>query len=219
MTELSQSYPNTAIVEHGVPLTEQKQRQGVLFALVGPAGVGKNTIMVPVMENVPQLRQLPTVTTRAPRPGEQEGQQHFFVSLERFREMAAGQDLLEHQEVHPGKYYGVPRRFVEDALQSGQTLIADIDILGAEALKQAFPVYVVSIFIAPPSLETLNERLHQRGNMSEKEIRDRLARAEFELSRAERCDYRIINDTVEQSVASVTEIIRAELHKRDCWAD
>jgi guanylate kinase len=186
---------------------------GSLFILVGPSGVGKNMVMKGVQARLPLLRQMPTATTRAIREGEQEGREHFFVTVERFTQMIAENALIEHQEVYPGTFYGTPRSGLHNALVQDEKLIADIDVLGAEAIKQAFPNNVILIFVAPPSLADLEKRLRTRGNMSETEIAQRLKRATFEMSFAARCDYKIINDTLEQSVNEVVNIINGELDK------
>ncbi|MCS6870066.1 MAG: guanylate kinase, partial [Anaerolineae bacterium] len=139
--------------------------RGLLFVLVGPSGVGKNAIIDRVVARLPNLQRLPTATTRPPRPNEQEGRDHFFVSHERFREMIAEGAFLEYQEVHSGKFYGIIYRVLYDALREGAYLIADIDIRGAAVARATFPDNFVSIFVLPPSLEALRERLAQRGNM------------------------------------------------------
>lgn len=187
---------------------------GLLFVLVGPAGVGKNSTMSPLVANVPGLRRLPTATTREQRPGELEGRDHFFVTRERFEEMIERKELLEHEEVHPGKFYGVPRELTRHLLAGGAYLLADIDFLGARALKAAFPGQVITIFIAPPNLETLEARLRMRGNMPEQEIQDRLRRARSELDHADEADYRVINEDLDKCVAEVRAIIQAEIAKR-----
>ena len=188
---------------------------GVLFVLVGPAGVGKNTIMKHVMERMPILHQLPTVTTRNIRPGEQEGREHFFRSLEEFKRIKNNDGLIEDQEVYPGMFYGTPRRELNEALQRGEKLVADIEVVGAERLREAFPDNTILIFVAPPTPADLEKRLRIRGNMSEEEIQNRLKRAARELAFADRCDYRITNDDLETSVAAVTNIISQELLKQE----
>lgn len=183
---------------------------GCLFVLVGPSGVGKNTIMRDVMHNIEGLHQLPTATTRDPRPGEDEGVQHYFVSREQFERMRDDGDLLEHQEVHPGKWYGVPRDLTRRALADGKPLVADVDIYGAAALKKAFPTNVVTIFVEPPSLDVLRERLLERGEV---DLEERFERAEMELSRANECDYRVVNDVLERCVEEVTAIVQREIKR------
>jgi guanylate kinase len=206
------SLAGEGLVAHPEPhdTTQDASLTGCLFILVGPSGVGKNTIMRDVMQRVPGLRQLPTATTRPPRPEETEGVQHYFVSLDRFNEMWANGDLLEHQEVHPGKWYGVPRDLTRQALGAGTAMIADIDIYGAQALKAAFPDHVITIFVRPPSLDALRERLRERG---ENDLEDRFRRAEMELSRAAECDYQVVNDVLETCVSEVTAIVQRQLQR------
>src|SRR5258706_3693137 len=115
----------------GGNLAEKTSCKGVLFVLVGPSAVGKNTIMAGVMSQVPQLSQLPTATTRAIRNTEQHGREHLFVSPSEFRDMIDNNALVEYQEVYPGKFYGTPRSAMQNALDSQKTLIADIEVVGA----------------------------------------------------------------------------------------
>jgi guanylate kinase len=207
---------NTIVIPPGDNLVESVRCKGLLFVLCGPAGVGKNSIMGSAMSNLPQLRQLPTLTTRAKRPNEQHGREHYFVNGDQFDEMVANHALVEYQEVYPGKFYGTPRQPMQEALDATEKLIADIDVVGAKKLKEAFPNNVVLIFIAPPSLDDLETRLRHRGNMSEDEIGKRLQRSLFEMSYAKECEYRVVNDTLDNAAAQVIEIIRQEMHKHNC---
>jgi guanylate kinase len=201
------------MAQSGGTLIVSTRPNGVLFVMVGPAGAGKNTIMKRIMEcNLP-LRQMPTVTTRPMRPSEQEGREHFFVSMDRFNEMLAENALIEHQQVYPGSYYGTPRQQLYDLLNSGEKLIADIEVKGAFELKKAFPDNVVLIFIAPPSLEELERRIRERGNVSEEELANRLKRAEWELGFRHQCDHQVVNDDFDLAVEEVTNIISNELER------
>jgi guanylate kinase len=200
----------------GDKLAESVPCKGLLFVLVGPAGVGKNSIMGSVMHSLPQLRQLPTITTRAKRHNEQHGREHYFVNGDEFDEMVSTEALIEYQEVYPGKFYGTPRQPMQEALDAREKLIADIDVVGATKLKAAFPHNVVLIFIAPPNLDDLEKRLRNRGNMSEDEIAKRLERSLFEMSYAKECEYRVVNDTLENAAEQVVTIIHQELHKHNC---
>lgn len=192
----------------------EAQFRGLLFVLVGPGGVGKNTLMQQVLPEFSHLRQLPTATTRAARPGEQEGREHLFVSVDEFKRMIASKELIEHEEVHPGKFYGVPRRFVEKAFIAGEDLIADIEIAGAEKVYAAYPNNTVLIFVAPPSLNDLGERMAKRGE-TQTGIAERLARAEREMRFKERCEHVIVNDHLDKAAAKLAAIIRAERQERD----
>ena len=201
----------------GDTVIERAQDKGLLFILVGPAGVGKNTIMNEAIARLPRLCQLPTVTTRSPRPTEQEGREHFFVSRDKFDQLLHNGDLIESQEVHPGKFYGTPRKPTQIALEADSLLIADIDILGAKAIQAAFPHHVVLIFIEPPSMDVLAERIRRRehGNMPEDEIAKRLDRARFELSHAGEFEYRVVNDKLEDAVDATLAIINRAIHERE----
>ena len=185
------------------------EKLNVLYILVGPGGVGKNALMKEVLKQVDGLRQLPTATTRRMRKGEVEGRDHRFVSLETFEQMIADQELLEYQEVHPGKYYGVPRDTVEQAIVRNEALIADIEVLGASIIQRTYPEHSLSIFIVPPSVQELRARLENR-NATDGEIVDRIKRLPMEMLHAPLCDYIIVNDDMRTAVSQLIRIIRAE---------
>jgi guanylate kinase len=196
-----------------------KKRLGLLFVLVGPGGVGKNTLMHNALAKQENLRQLPTATTRNPRPGEQEGREHLFVSEEQFRQMISQDQLLEWQEVHPGRFYGVPRFTVERAMQDEIDLIADIEVVGASILRSAYPDNAVLIFIAPSgqdddtAITLLRRRMEDRGdNLAE--IEKRLQRARMEMAYAPTCDYLIVNEQIEDAALMLNSIIVAERSRR-----
>lgn len=197
-------------------MTTSKKRQGLLFILVGPTGAGKNTLMNGVLGIFTDLQQLATATSRAIRPTEQEGREHHFVTEAEFRRMIDNNELLEWQSVH-GRLYGVPRGTVENLIISQQDRIADIDVYGAMTVKAFYPDNVVLIFVQPGAADdvqaTVRERLEQRGE-TEAEIENRLQRVEMELRHAPFCDYLIINETVEQAIASLAGIVRAERSRR-----
>jgi guanylate kinase len=184
-------------------------RAGLLFTLVGPAGAGKNRLMQDALARIPNLKQLPTATTRGIRPNEQEGREHFYVTRERFLEMLNENLLLEHQLVH-GNYYGIVRPPLEAALSQGQHLIADIDIFGAMRAAEAYPDNVVSVFIQPPSICTLVARMRERRE-KEAEIAKRLARVPLEMDYATRCNYLIVNDEIERSADKLISILQGEI--------
>ncbi|CAG1002162.1 guanylate kinase [Anaerolineae bacterium] len=184
---------------------------GRVFIFVGPAAVGKNTIIKRVMQDMPALKRLPTATTRPPRDGEQEGIDHFFVTLPQFQKLDAEGKLLESEEVHSGSWYGVVRQPTEAGFRAGDMLVADIDIKGAMTLKRAYPQQIVTIFVLPPSAEALARRIRKRGGASEEEMEKRLARAQYELDRADECDHQVVNDDVERCTAEVREIVQREI--------
>lgn len=187
---------------------------GLLFILVGPSGAGKNTLMRHVQQHFTDLPQLATATTRDMRPGEQQGREHLFVSLDEFRRMIARNKLVEYQNVHQDDWYGTPRETVEAAFAADKDLIADIECLGAERIYADYAGNTVLIFVSPSSVEVLAERIRLRGNVSSEETADRLARARFEMTFARHCHYLIINDLVEPAVEHLRQIIASERSRR-----
>ena len=193
---------------------------GVIFVMIGPGGAGKNAIMRALIAASAEVRQLATATTRPRRADEKQGREHVFVSECRFREMIQTGQLLEYQEVTPGKYYGIPRQTVTEVLAAGGIRIADIDVLGAEDLAAAFPDNVVQIFVTVPGadlaeqLAVLRKRMQQRADENT-DIWQRLQRAEaLELPYQSRCNYVVVNDNLERAIARTSAIIAKELRNR-----
>ena len=183
---------------------------GIFFVLVGPSGAGKNTLMRRVMEHLPGLNQVATMTTRSKRPNEQEGVQHRFVSRERFQQAIDQNELIEYQVVHQKDLYGTPRDVVENAIASGTDLIADIEFLGAGRLHEEYSQSTVLIFVTPSNLRILADRIMQRGDIAPLELARRLDRARFEMTYAPECHYLIINDNLEPAVHQLRQIILTE---------
>jgi guanylate kinase len=193
---------------------------GAIFLLVGPGGVGKNTVMQRVLPQFADLHQVPTATTRAIRPGEQEGREHYFIDEPTFIAWRDAGKLAEWEEVHPGKWYGVVRAPLEAAFGAGTNLIADVEMAGAQKVKAAYPDNAVLVFVRPPgnddaeALATLEARMRARGE-SEEGVAKRMARAPRELAFASQCAHVIINDDLERASAELVAIItreRAERH-------
>ncbi len=189
-----------------------QRRLGLLFALVGPPGVGKNAMMNTVLNRLDDLRQLPTATTRPIRPSEQPGREHLFVNRDEFQQMVDDNTLLEWQIVH-GEWYGMPKETVETAINQQQDLIADIDVLGATYLRSIYPDNAVLIFIQPPSIDVLKRRMQTRGE-TEAEIEKRLRRVDMEMQYAGLCDYLILNDNIDKASETLFAIILAERSHR-----
>jgi len=186
---------------------------GILFTLIGPAGAGKNTVMDRVIATHPDIRQLATATTRGQRASELEGREHYFISRDRFETLLGEGALLEHAVVH-GEYYGILRDPLEDALKNGDLLFADVDMLGAQAAQAAFPENVVLVFVQPPSLSALVERMRESRGENEAQIGRRLLRAPSEMAFAPHCDYVITNEALDQAVDALMGIVTAELARR-----
>jgi guanylate kinase len=189
------------------------RRRGVLFVLSSPSGAGKSTIARKLLAAEPTLGMSVSATTRPIRPGEQEGVDYRFVDLEQFRQMVSDNAFLEWAHVF-GHRYGTPRQQVEDMLAAGQDVLFDIDWQGAQQLFQIAGGDVVRVFILPPSMEELHQRLSRRATDPEEVIEARMARAASEVSHWDGYDYVLVNDDVEQCFTSVRTILAAERLKR-----
>jgi guanylate kinase len=183
-------------------------KSGSLYVLVGPGGVGKNTLMRYALAHLNNLSQLATATTRPMRPGEQHNRERLFLTLEQFQEMIRQNELIEHQEVTPGLFYGVPRQSVDVAIAAGIDLIADIEVFGAMILRREYPQNAVLIFVAPPSMESLAARMRERGT-DETIIADRMERAQIEMTYAPVCQSLIVNDDLDAAARELCGLIQS----------
>jgi guanylate kinase len=188
---------------------------GTLLVIIsGPSGVGKDTIIdaLRARPRNPDYHYVVTCTTRAPRPGEVDGISYHFVSRERFLAMRAAGELLEANEVH-GNWYGTPRAEVAAALSAGHDVILKIDVQGAQVVKERVSDALL-IFVVPPSLEALFQRLKARATESADELETRQRNAALELARQDDYDYVVVNETgqVRWTAARIDEIIAAERH-------
>ncbi len=192
------------------------ERRGILLVLSSPSGAGKTTITRELVARDDNLRISVSVTTRLPRAGEVDGQHYHFISRERFEEMVAKGELLEHAIVF-GNCYGTPRAPVEAALNAGRDIISDIDWQGTQQLKASVRGDLVSVFILPPSLAALEERLRARAQDSAEVVCARMAKSTDEMSHWPEYDYVVVNqkNDLEASVQRVQAILAAERVKRD----
>jgi len=182
--------------------------EGMLVVVSGPAGVGKGTLCRALFAEWSGLEYSVSVTTRSPRPGETEGKEYYFRSREEFSQMIENNEFLEWAEFC-GNFYGTPRFHVESVLNRKKTILLEIDIQGAKQVKKQFPQGVF-IFIVPPSLKALSERLHGRGTETEEIIQRRLAKAVQELDNIKDYDYVVENDEINVAVEKLKSIIIAE---------
>ncbi len=183
-------------------------KKGILFVISGPSGVGKGTIKNALMKRDTRVIESISVTTRAPRKDESEAQHYYFVGEEAFQEMVKQGELLEWARVY-SHCYGTPRDFVFSNLEQGRDVLLEIDIQGALQVKQRMPDGVF-IFISPPSIAELAERLAARGKDSVDSIHERLAACQGEMDHIRHYDYEVVNDDLEQAVEKVCSIIVAE---------
>lgn len=183
-------------------------RKGILFVISGPSGVGKGTIREALLSQVDNLYLSISATTRQARQGEVEGRDYYFVSKEIFLQMVDNMEFLEYAQVY-NNMYGTPRTYVRENLEKGRDVLLEIDIQGAMQVKKNMPE-AVFMFIQPPSIEELSQRLSGRGKDSEESINKRLAACEAEMAQVIYYDYAIMNDQLSDAVARVKAVIVAE---------
>lgn len=184
-------------------------KRGFLVVVSGPGGVGKNTLVNAVRRRMPELLYSVSVTTRAPRPGEVDGRDYFFVSPERFRELVQAGELLEWARFGD-HWYGTPARYVTEAVEAGRIVLLDIDIQGARQLKATRRADAVFVFLLPPSLEALRDRLERRASDSPEAIDRRMEMALTEMEAASDYDYVIVNASLDEASLLLESVIRAE---------
>lgn len=182
--------------------------KGFLLVLSGPSGSGKGTVSQELLKNNKDIVFSTSVTTRTPRPGEVDGENYFFVDIDKFEDMAKNNELLEYAFVHTN-YYGTPKEFVFNEIDKGEIVLVEIDVQGALQIKKNYKD-AIFIFLIPPTIDELRERLTNRGTETEEEIKVRFENAFKELDFVGEYDYFIINDKVEQAVSNIETIIAAE---------
>ncbi|MBW4463972.1 MAG: guanylate kinase [Pegethrix bostrychoides GSE-TBD4-15B] len=175
--------------------------KGKLIVLTGPSGVGKGTLLRSLMRRHPELYLSISVTTRQPRAGELHGRDYYFVSRPEFERMAANQQLLEWAEF-AGNCYGTPRLAVEKQIQRGRWVVLEIELEGARQIFEGFSD-ALGIFILPPSMRELEQRLRQRASESEEAILRRLERARAEVDAADEFDVQVVNDSLERALDQI----------------
>lgn len=171
--------------------------KGKVIIFSAPSGSGKSTLINYLMQQGLNLNFSISATSRAPRGTEKNGVEYFFLSPEEFRKRIADNDFLEYEEVYPNRFYGTLKTQVEKQLEEGQNVVLDVDVKGACTIKKYYGNSALSVFVQPPSIEELRERLCKRATDAPEVIEDRIARAEFELSFASLFDTVIVNDNLE----------------------
>jgi guanylate kinase len=189
------------------------RQRGILIVLSGPSGVGKGTVCNAIRQSATDIVYSVSATTRAPRLGEVDGVNYFFKTREQFEDMIRHDELLEWAE-YAGNYYGTPSTFVEQTLAAGDDIILEIEVQGALKVKQKFPEGVF-LFLLPPSLDELENRIVGRGTESNETIRTRMGIALDEIRLLEHYDYAIVNDQVEKACERIRSILTAEHCRRE----
>ena len=187
--------------------------RGVLAVVSGFSGAGKGTIMKSLMAKYDNYALSVSVTTRNPRPGEKDGEAYFFRTKEEFEQLIREDGLIEYAQ-YVENYYGTPRKYVEEQLAAGKDVILEIEMQGALHVREILPE-VNLIFLTPPSVDVLEQRLRGRGTETEEVIRDRMARAKEECSYMEKYDYIVVNDDLDECVENVHRLIRSLHYKRE----
>lgn len=177
-----------------------------LIVISAPSGGGKTTLAQMLLKDVPSLVPSVSFTTRAPRGQEKNGVDYNFISRAEFEAKAKAGAFAEWAEVH-GNYYGTSRELIESSLKAGRSVVLLIDVKGAETMRAAFPGRVHTVFIVPPDLKTLEERLRARGTETEAAIRTRIANAEKEMAEAPRFDSVIVNDRLETAYGELLKLV------------
>ena len=180
---------------------------GNLYVVAAPSGAGKTTLVRLLLEQEPAVHLSISFTTRAPRPGEENGREYHFVAVDRFKSMISAGDFLEWAEVH-GNYYGTSQKWIADQLAAGHDVLLEIDWQGAQQVRAVFP-QAIGVFILPPSMEELTRRLTGRGTDSPEVLTRRLAAAQAEMRHVGKFDYVIINDSLEQALDDLRAVVRA----------
>jgi guanylate kinase len=185
-----------------------------MLVMSSPSGAGKTTITRALLERDKGISMSVSATTRAPRPGEVDGKDYYFIAVDKFQTWVKEGQFLEHARVFDN-FYGTPKGPVEAVLREGRDVLFDIDWQGTQQLRDTARADLVSVFVLPPSVEELERRLHTRAQDSAEVVAKRMAKAGDEMSHWPEYDYIIVNEDLEKSIASVQAILTAERLKRD----
>ncbi|MDY4812992.1 MAG: guanylate kinase [Ruminococcus sp.] len=188
-------------------------KKGLLVVYSGFSGVGKGTIMKEMLKREESFRLSVSATTRAPRPGEVDGREYYFITKEKFLKMIDNDEFLEYAQ-YADNYYGTPQKAVEDMLNEGYNVFLEIEVQGGVQIMEKCPD-CLSIFIVPPSLEVLEQRLRGRGTETEEVIEKRMKTALVEQGYTSQYDFVVENDIVEKTVDDIINIVKTEKEKRN----
>ena len=193
-----------------------KNYPGNVFMVVAPSGAGKSSLVNALLSEDSNIGLSISCTTRAPRPGETNNVHYNFLTVDEFKSLRDNNELLEWAKVH-GNYYGTPKAYVQEHIDKGQDILLEIDWQGAAQVREQFP-QVVDIFILPPSIEILKERLNKRGQDSKEVIERRVHAATEEIAHANKCEYVIINDDFSVALQQLQQIVAVSRLRFSCQA-
>jgi guanylate kinase len=194
-------------------MSSESERRGLMLVLSSPSGAGKTTLSRRLLQADPNVVMSVSATTRAMRPNEVEGRDYFFVRHDQFEQMVQADEFLEYANVF-GHRYGTPKKPVMDALAAGRDVLFDIDWQGTQQLRQHAHSDLVSVFVLPPSKAELERRLRIRAQDSDEVVRQRMAKANDEMSHWAEYDYVILNDDIQHAMGELEEILRVERRRR-----
>lgn len=179
----------------------------MLYVIAAPSGAGKTTIVKEILRNNPDLVFSVSATTRYRRENEVHGKDYFFFSKDEFRRMIKDNELVEYETLFNGDYYGTLKSFVNDNLEKNRSVIFDIDVNGALNIKKKYGEKAKLIFIMPPDIETLKERLKKRATESSEQIAERIKRVDLEIGKKDDFDYIVVNENLDKAITDVQNII------------
>ena len=182
--------------------------RGLLIVVSGASGTGKGTVCKKILTDLPEVAYSISATTRTPRPGEVDGREYYFLSVDDFKAWIADEKFLEYAEVY-GNFYGTPLNKIEERLNRGEDILLEIDVQGALNVKRKCPEGIY-IFLLPPSLEELKRRIEGRGTETPESLARRLKNAVAEIKIGLESDYVVVNDSVDEAVAEIKSILTAE---------
>ncbi|MCC8071117.1 MAG: guanylate kinase [Bacteroidales bacterium] len=188
--------------------------EGKIIIISAPSGCGKSTIINALMDRGDIDMQFSvSATNRKPREGERDGEHYHFLSTQQFKDAIANGDFVGYEEVYPGRYYGTLKSEITHRTARGHNVILDIDVKGGANVKELYGDRALSIFIMPPSIDTLRERLESRGTETRAAIDQRVARAEYEISFAPKFDKTVVNDNLDEAIKQTGELISSFIKK------
>lgn len=184
--------------------------KGKIIIISAPSGCGKSTIINALLRRGEIDMQFSvSATNRPPRDGEEHGVNYYFLTDQEFRSAIAADEFVEYEEVYPGRFYGTLKREITRITDGGHNVVLDIDVKGGVNVKRMYGDEAVSVFIKPPTVEALRQRLEGRGTEDADAIDQRVARAEFEISFAPQFDHTVVNDNLDEAIAQVSDILKA----------